>query len=78
MSSVELVSIESKIAQLPKDDQLLLIERLAHRLRKPNALDDQVMEKELAAMAADPEIRREIEAINEEFAGSESDGLENL
>ncbi len=78
MSSVELVSIESKIAQLPKDDQLLLIERLAHRLRKADALDDQLLEKELAAMAADPEIRRELAAINEEFAVSESDGLENL
>jgi hypothetical protein len=76
MSSTDLASIERKIAQLPPDDQLLLIERLAHRLR--GAAPDEVVESELATMAADPEIRRELAAISEEFAGSESDGLENL
>ena len=77
MSSTELASIERKIAQLPPDDQLLLIERLAHRLRGATT-PDETMEDELATMAADPEIRRELAAISDEFAGSESDGLENL
>jgi hypothetical protein len=29
-------------------------------------------------MAVDPDIQREIEAINREFSGTEMDGLENL
>ena len=77
MSTSELASIERKIAQLRPDDQLLLIERLAHRLRGATTPDEAV-EKELAAMAADPQIQRELAAINDELAVSESDGLENL
>jgi hypothetical protein len=32
-------------------------------------------EKELAAMAKDPQIQRELRSINTEFAAAESDGL---
>ena len=35
-------------------------------------------EEELAAMANDPEIQAEIAAMNQEFAVTEMDGLENL
>ena len=35
-------------------------------------------EEELAAMANDPEIKAEIAAMNQEFAVTEMDGLENL
>ena len=36
--------------------------------------DDDVF-NELAAMAGDPQIQRELRAINSEFAAAESDGL---
>ncbi len=36
------------------------------------------MEKDLAAMAGDPDIQIEIATINEEFAVAEMDGLEKL
>ena len=42
-----------------------------HTLFEPNSL-----EKELAEMAADPEIMRELKAIEEEFSFAEADGLE--
>jgi hypothetical protein len=72
-----LSQIEARITQLPVDEQLWLIERVAQRLReymlKQNALDAQ-----LVAMAADPDIQRELHKIDEEFAVAESDGLETL
>ena len=36
------------------------------------------MESELAAMAKDPQIQRELRSINTEFAAAESDGLGKL
>jgi hypothetical protein len=33
-------------------------------------------EEQPAAMASDPEIRRELQGINEEFSSTEGDGLE--
>ena len=78
MSSTELASIETRIAQLSRNDQLLLIERLAHRLRDSSRESEASRERDLAAMAADPEIQRELAAIREEFAVTEGDGLENL
>jgi hypothetical protein len=72
-----LSQIEERITQLPIDEQLWLIERVAQRLReylsKQGAVDAQ-----LVAMAADPDIQRELHKINEEFAVTESDGLETL
>ena len=38
-----------------------------------NSMNDDF--NELAAMADDPQIQRELRAINAEFAGAESDGL---
>jgi hypothetical protein len=77
MNSSVLSQIEARITQLPVDEQLWLIERVAQRLReymlKQNALDAQ-----LVAMAADPDIQRELHKIDEEFAVAESDGLETL
>lgn len=77
MPTSVLSQIEERITQLPVDEQLWLIERVAQRLResmrKQYALDAQ-----LVAMAADPDIQRELHKINEEFAVTESDGLETL
>jgi len=77
-----LPQIERSIETLPYDEQLQLIERLVHRLRKrlpTNGNQQQSeFERQLAAMANDPQIQAELKAIDEEFAGTESDGLENL
>lgn len=42
----------------------------------PNGQD--TLENQLAAMATDPEIQRELQAIEMEFAVAEADGLDNL
>ena len=44
-----------------------LIERLAQRLRE-QLIAHNTFEDSLAAMAADPEIQRELQCIEEEFA----------
>ena len=74
----ELTTIETQISQLSRDDQLFLIERLAHRMREESTAGEATRESELAAMAADPEIQREVRSIAEEFSATEGDGLENV
>jgi hypothetical protein len=71
--SQALGEIERQVRQLPREDQLWLIERLAHELRRQNTLKPS--SDELQAMADDPEIQRELRAISEEFSPTESDGL---
>ena len=65
-SSVQ--ELEKTIHRLTAEEQLWLIERLVHRLR--NKAAETEMEAGLAAMAADPDIQREIREINEEFAAT--------
>jgi hypothetical protein len=77
MNAIGLQELENRIAQLSRDEQLWLIERLAHRLRLAPSTADTTLEDDLAAMAADPDIQRELRAIEQEFAGTEGDGLEN-
>ncbi len=77
MTSLVLSQIEERINQLPIDEQLWLIERVAQRIRE-QMLKQGVFDQQLATMAADPEIQRELHKIDEEFAGTESDGLETL
>jgi hypothetical protein len=77
MNASLLERIETEISQLALPDQLWLLERLVQRIRKgtlhaqPAALDAQ-----LAAMAQDPYLQRELKVIEAEFAGTEADGLE--
>jgi hypothetical protein len=66
-----LAQIEHQIDRLSPDERLWLIERLARGLRQP-AADD------LAAMAADADVQHELRRINEEFAATEEDGLEQF
>ena len=75
MNAPSLLSeLEENISQLPLDEQLLLIERLSHRIRENfSARTD--MEKQLSEMAADPEIQRELQDIEREFSVTEQDGL---
>ena len=77
MNSSVLSQIEERIAQLPAYEQLWLIERVAQRLPE-HIRKQRGLEAQLAAMAADPEVQRELHRIDEEFAVAESDGLEAL
>lgn len=75
MNSAMLSELERQIHRLTPDEQLWLIEQMVHQLRKPHSPG--TLELELAAVAADPDIQREIREIDEEFKGTESDGLED-
>ncbi len=57
-----LSEIEGRITQLSTDEQLWLIEQLAHRLRKTTN-EDHDLTSDLAAMASDPEIQKELRKI---------------
>ena len=75
MSQVILSQIEQNILQLPVDEQLLLISRIAEKLRKK--IDEpSCFESSLVEMAADADIQRELKEIEEDFRYTELDGLE--
>ncbi|MCD4767310.1 MAG: hypothetical protein K8R34_12430 [Methanosarcinales archaeon] len=44
---------------------------------KSDEVEQATFERELAAMAADSEIRNELKMIDQEFVVTEADGLEN-
>ncbi len=69
-----LSQLEGRIHQLSLAEQLWLIERLAQSLRA-QLFTQNTFEDALTAMAADPEIRRELQCIEEEFAFTAADGL---
>lgn len=71
MASRALLDLEKQITNLTHEDKLWLLERLASTLRKDKAHD-------LDAMAADPDVQRELSAINTEFHITEEDGLSGL
>ncbi len=74
MSQMVLSQIEQNILQLPVDEQLMLISRVAERLRgKIDKSSD--FEKSLVEMANDADIQRELKAIEEDFRLTELDGL---
>ena len=75
MNQVILSQIERNILQLPVDEQLLLISRIAEKLRKK--MDESSdFESSLAEMANDSDIQRELKEIDEDFRYTELDGLE--
>ena len=85
MGSANLAEIEEQVSRLSREEQLWLIEQLAHRLRQsaatqsaPAEVAPEVVASQLAAMAADPDIQRELRAIEHEFSGTEMDGLERF
>jgi hypothetical protein len=61
--------IENTIARLPLNEQLLLLERIAHQIR---------LNSQLNTMAYDPQIQDELLQIQQEFAIAELDGLTEL
>ncbi len=74
MNEPRLARIEKEVNQLPPQEQLWLMERMARRLQGSSTRYAEA-ESDLVAMAADPEIRRELRAIDEEFRPTEMDGL---
>jgi hypothetical protein len=69
--------IETRIDQLSAGEKQRLLDRLAHDLRKTRGVSHEFAAT-LESMAADPDIQREIRAIEQEFANAAEDGLENL
>jgi hypothetical protein len=78
MKKAVLDDIEKRIEKLTQEEQLYLIERLAQRLRRGPAKRNPLRPENLAEMAADPQIQAELRKIDEEFRGTEADGLEKL
>lgn len=67
----KLLELEKQIVELTYEDKLWLLERLAHTLRQDVTGD-------LDEMASDPDIQRELSAIDTEFRATEEDGLSGL
>jgi len=67
--------IESRFAQLPPAVQLSVLERLVHQMREREGCSQDEWEAGLSAMAADPEMQRELGRISSEFSATEADGL---
>jgi hypothetical protein len=74
MNQTVLSQIEQNIMQLSTDEQLLLISRVAEKLRQKAATDFE-FENKLAEMADDADIQRELRNIEEDFRYTELDGL---
>ncbi len=74
MSQIVLSQIEKNIQQLSADEQLLLISRVAEKLRR-KAEDEEEFEAQLAEMAKDENIQAELKNIEKDFAVTELDGL---
>ncbi len=68
--------LEENIRRLPLDDQLLLIERVSHRIRT-DISGKMDIDAQLSEMAADPEIQKELQEIEQEFSTTEKDGLDD-
>lgn len=76
--SEALLELESEIRELSRQEQLWLVERIIRALREDEMREHAVWEADLAAMAADPAIQKEIREIEQEYSVTEKDGLENL
>jgi hypothetical protein len=70
--------IQSRFAMLSPQSQLTVLEQLVHQMRLMTENADKTWRADLAAMAADPEVQREIAQINREFGVADNDGLSKL
>ncbi len=68
--------IEREFARLSREAQLRLLERLQRHVQAAVSSSESIWESEVSAMAADPQIRAELDAISSEFTATEADGLE--
>lgn len=75
MSASPLSQIEDSVQQLSLPEQLELMAWLAQTIHRQTLPNHEEMGEELVAMANDPDIQRELTAIQAEFAGTETDGL---
>ena len=75
MNTGMLERLDAEIQHLSLSEQVWLMERLVHAIRVKTTRQEQLLESDLAAMAADPDIQREIAAIDAEFSVTENDGL---
>lgn len=75
MDTSALARIEADISRLSLPEQTLLLERLAQLIRNSATAGERSWEAQLAAMADDPEIQREILCIEAEFEAAGNDGL---
>lgn len=67
MATPTFKQIESEFARLSPEAQLSLLERLVHQVRQSISAHSVNWDTELSAMAADPEVRRELDRINAEL-----------
>ena len=65
-----LTELEENIRRLSLDEQLLLIERVSHRIRT-DISGKTDLDAQLSKMAADPEIQKELQEIEHEFSATE-------
>lgn len=77
MTTMTLEQLDETLDSLSFDDHLLLMERLAHRIRTYKTRQRSKMDLALEAMANDPDIQREMKQIEREFMVTELDGLPN-
>lgn len=78
MSVSSLMQIEETIRQLSLPEQLHLLEWLARAVRQQAQVSVAPKADQLAMMASDPDIQRELRQMAVEFAVTEADGLEKL
>ena len=76
MSQSPVSQVEESFRNLPISEQRELIERLVARLNEQGLDQTHDLDDQLARMAADPDIQREMREIERAFALAESDGLE--
>ena len=75
MSTPTLTQMDNTISHLSLSEQIWLMERLVQRIKENAVSQTDLFEDELVAMANDPDIQRELHAIENDFALTEADGL---
>ena len=75
MNTLTIQRMVTDFGQLSLADQLSLLERFVQQIRQRTTQGRPSLESQLAAMAMDPDIQRELRQIEREFAGTEADGL---
>jgi hypothetical protein len=75
MDETTVARIEAEFRRLSHAEQAQLLKRLQSQLGPSPVTKTEDVETQLAAMAADPNIRREIHAIVVDFGTADSDGL---
>ena len=76
--SETILQLEARIRELSRDEQLWLLERIAHWLREGEAQDRARWLASLDEMVTDPDIQRENQIIAQEFMVTERDGLDRI